>query len=346
MPASDRKVEANRRNSQNSTGPRTEAGKQRTRANAVKHGLSGEGVVVPPSDTAAVAKRMEEWRPEYRVDSPTKEWAFEQLVVSSIRMNKCQDEQFSIDHYDKHRALLAWEVDQEASAALLGDRLARKPELVSKQLRQSKYGCQWLLEQWSDLKSVLDSGESWNDEQVKRAYDLIGLPLHDRESLAPLDDPAGFVENTCTYLRELIADRYEYIDNLERTNAEDGNPGKPNKKILQLRRYEAACVKRFLAAQEILGAPALETRELQAKPPKIIEKSPPPEKPVPAVDEAAVEAWDIEFDAQLDAEIAKPVPVAPTPVPLTAALPTPAAKVAGMNRRQRKAMARRAANGK
>jgi hypothetical protein len=39
------RLEANRRNALRSTGPRTEDGKQRSRANAVRHGLTAETVV-------------------------------------------------------------------------------------------------------------------------------------------------------------------------------------------------------------------------------------------------------------------------------------------------------------
>ena len=40
-----RQIEANRRNAQNSTGPKTETGKQRSRGNAVRHGLTAETVI-------------------------------------------------------------------------------------------------------------------------------------------------------------------------------------------------------------------------------------------------------------------------------------------------------------
>ncbi|HXW72113.1 MAG TPA: hypothetical protein VEK34_11825, partial [Methylocella sp.] len=40
-----KQIEANRRNALNSTGPKTEAGKQQSRRNAVRHGLTAETVV-------------------------------------------------------------------------------------------------------------------------------------------------------------------------------------------------------------------------------------------------------------------------------------------------------------
>src|ERR1700752_5397998 len=40
-----RQIEANRRNARNSTGPRTEEGKQSSRCNAVRHGLTAETVI-------------------------------------------------------------------------------------------------------------------------------------------------------------------------------------------------------------------------------------------------------------------------------------------------------------
>ena len=40
-----RQIEANRRNALKSTGPKTEAGKQASRRNAVRHGLTAETVI-------------------------------------------------------------------------------------------------------------------------------------------------------------------------------------------------------------------------------------------------------------------------------------------------------------
>src|SRR5215467_10190100 len=49
-PVSSKKIEANRRNAQRSTGPRSEAGKAVSRQNATKHGLLARGVVITRGD--------------------------------------------------------------------------------------------------------------------------------------------------------------------------------------------------------------------------------------------------------------------------------------------------------
>jgi len=45
-----RQIEVNRNNALRSTGPKTEAGKRRSRRNAVRHGVTAEIVVVAPED--------------------------------------------------------------------------------------------------------------------------------------------------------------------------------------------------------------------------------------------------------------------------------------------------------
>ncbi len=47
------RAEINRANAQHSTGPKTEAGKQRSSLNALRHGLTGQIVVMPTEDLQA-----------------------------------------------------------------------------------------------------------------------------------------------------------------------------------------------------------------------------------------------------------------------------------------------------
>src|SRR5262245_53503403 len=61
---SQRQIEANRRNAQKSTGPRTAEGKKKVRLNAVKHGLTAETVVLPHEDSRAYQERVDAWTKE------------------------------------------------------------------------------------------------------------------------------------------------------------------------------------------------------------------------------------------------------------------------------------------
>ena len=45
-----KQIEANRRNAEDSTGPRSKAGKQRSSRNAIRHGLTAETVIEPLED--------------------------------------------------------------------------------------------------------------------------------------------------------------------------------------------------------------------------------------------------------------------------------------------------------
>jgi len=51
--ATDKQIEANRANAQNSTGPNTPEGKKRARMNALRHGLTGQVTLMPDEDRAA-----------------------------------------------------------------------------------------------------------------------------------------------------------------------------------------------------------------------------------------------------------------------------------------------------
>lgn len=66
--ATQSQIDANRLNAQKSTGPRTEAGKEQVRRNALKHGLRAETIrVLPHEDSAEFARKFnllcDEFRP-------------------------------------------------------------------------------------------------------------------------------------------------------------------------------------------------------------------------------------------------------------------------------------------
>ena len=68
MPISDLQLIANRENASHSTGPRTPEGKKRSSLNALRHGLTGQVVVMPSEDLQAyqafVDERIQDFAPK------------------------------------------------------------------------------------------------------------------------------------------------------------------------------------------------------------------------------------------------------------------------------------------
>src|SRR5437879_12976491 len=86
---SQARLEANRRNAQKSTGPRTPEGKAITRQNALKHGLTGNGVVVHPEDKERLKTRLVEWTRDLDPQDSIEGWLVRRAAPASVRVDRC-----------------------------------------------------------------------------------------------------------------------------------------------------------------------------------------------------------------------------------------------------------------
>jgi hypothetical protein len=89
MPASEAQIRANKANSAKSTGPKTTQGKLASRANSSKHGLTGEGAVLPELEAAEVDRRAEALFNEYRPSGELGAALVHQAALMSVRMEMC-----------------------------------------------------------------------------------------------------------------------------------------------------------------------------------------------------------------------------------------------------------------
>src|SRR5260370_14349874 len=73
----------NRANAQKSTGPRTETGKQRSKLNALRHGLTGQTVVLPAEDHSAYQCHSQSFLHEYQPKGATETQLVQSLIHPS-----------------------------------------------------------------------------------------------------------------------------------------------------------------------------------------------------------------------------------------------------------------------
>jgi hypothetical protein len=134
----------NRANSQHSTGPRTEAGKQRSSLNALRHGLTAASPVLPSEDPSVYEGHRRRFFDEYRPATPTESQLVQELVDTSWRLNRIPlleadvlaraaapvppDEEITFDIVDAHRLI--------ANLAIQGSRLSRQFQKSLETLRE------------------------------------------------------------------------------------------------------------------------------------------------------------------------------------------------------------------
>ena len=80
---SERRIEANRKNAQRSTGPRTSAGRARSSMNALRHGITGQVSIATVEDRAAHDKFIQEIIDRLRPEDPL-ELQFASLIAEDF----------------------------------------------------------------------------------------------------------------------------------------------------------------------------------------------------------------------------------------------------------------------
>jgi hypothetical protein len=82
------RAQINRENAQHSTGPKTAEGKKKSSLNALRHGLTGQIVVMPTEDLQAYQRHLESFADEYNPSGPTEAHLVQALADTSWRLNR------------------------------------------------------------------------------------------------------------------------------------------------------------------------------------------------------------------------------------------------------------------
>ncbi len=283
--ATTRQVEANRRNALHSTGPKTDEGKAQSRRNALKHGLAGHGVVFPDETADAIADRMADWRKDFRPDSPCQEWLFTHLCTESIRIDACLHQEIALSDELALRAAETWDNDRALAAAELMVKLCKRPEVVQKQLLQSKQGCETVIAAWKVIEIGFQKRGGWNPTAWSRALDLLGVAIEARGLREPTEaEGLEWISRQIQELEQLQAEILDARDTREQADAKAGLSAAEPPSLRRIRRYESAATRKLQWAWRQLTA---------------LQKAPPPAPPKP-VEDLDDDDFDFDFDAQED----------------------------------------------
>jgi hypothetical protein len=193
MAISEARLEANRRNSRKSCGPRTESGKLRSKLNAVKHGMRAATLVLLDEDAQALDDRKADWTAsllprgaaEQRIVDDAVEYSWlrdrarraQEARLATNIVNAGVDEAIreadevlrlgqmlfsdhrgplaNYPHYDREQDGFPESVPLVSHSELVdGD--PEDPQRMVLRLQATAGGCQWMLDRWSELRSILE----------------------------------------------------------------------------------------------------------------------------------------------------------------------------------------------
>jgi hypothetical protein len=103
MPISEKQLEANRRNAQRSTGPRTAEGKARSSLNNLRHGLTGQITVLPEEDREAHDAFCNRLIAGFNPETPIEEQFANSIAEDVWRLNRVSAIENNIFALGRHR---------------------------------------------------------------------------------------------------------------------------------------------------------------------------------------------------------------------------------------------------
>ena len=201
-------IEANTRNAQKSSGPRTEEGKKRSRCNALDHGCRANMMVLPTEVFGEYEHELHAWVSSLKPRNPTEEFLvtrMAKLAWQGKRIDRAQTARLSTRIHQGEME----EDDAEAGQVIeLGQKLFRdacgpialhlqngtgdlcpdgdnfrisdysddedQPMRLVHCLQTTRAGCQWLLDGWAELTALLEKGVPWLASDKLKAVRLLG----------------------------------------------------------------------------------------------------------------------------------------------------------------------------
>ena len=206
--ASEKKIEANRRNAQKSTGPKSAEGKSQSRFNALKHGMRANLLVLPGEDGEEFQARVDGWTDDLKPRNQREQYLIERAARVSWQLDRIERAYVARLSANIYNAAAGVTQPAEGEDVLmLGTRLfwdargplplyphnphqdddpkpsvswsgivhdPNNPAHLVHSLESSAAGCTWLLDRWAELRSMVVQGQPWQSPDKLKAIRLLG----------------------------------------------------------------------------------------------------------------------------------------------------------------------------
>ena len=321
MLVSEARLAANRANSAKSTGPKTAEGKERSRGNALKHGMTGEGIALCSEDADLVAQHIAAFEAELRPVTEEGRTLVRRAAIHSVRLDRCVVQEASAISKNVRDAEADFDEARAHQVDELVAKLGEEPGPSVRRLMRMPEGVDRMLAIWAGIGADLAQGDGsrWTADHGTMATRLAGRKATDFgitrvEALAnavagdfkllAADDGAGLepkarrdwarralAELIDAEMAKLRAHRetldFEAIA-ANRAGARTRALFDPSKEATLARKYEAAAERGFYRALRDLKKIEAEAAKQPARPPAPAPAmasflSPPPPRPAAPV---------------------------------------------------------------
>lgn len=200
--ATEAQIQANRANARRSTGPRTEAGKTRSRLNALKHGARAQDgpAVLPQEDPAELQARIQEWTDDYQPSNAIERELVSRAARTSWALDRAERFEAALLSRRVRKAMLRSRARRTARVCdlarkllyMAGKRLlpgsgpewADDPSAFLAALEETTEGARWLLDRWTEIRCLILSDQDWTFLDQFKFVRLLG-----KQPFDAIDDP-------------------------------------------------------------------------------------------------------------------------------------------------------------
>jgi hypothetical protein len=174
---SQARIISNQKNAKRSSGPKTPEGKERSKMNALKHGLRAETILLPTENADEFDDMLAEFMDEWKPPTGTRRQLVRRTVETAWRLNRCVRIEASALCVRAEKTLRAWDRDRDDTIDSDVAKLAIEPREAIKRLKWTREGITRMAGLWLGIQKALAQPGDWYDarEHHERLLNLRGF---------------------------------------------------------------------------------------------------------------------------------------------------------------------------